>query len=45
MNGPSPPDRQSMIALGVLLALGLIIGGWVMGAQIKATGLAIDTSR
>ena len=26
MNGASPPDRQSMIALGVLLALGLIIG-------------------
>jgi len=25
--------------LGVLLALGLIIGGWVMGAQIKATRL------
>ena len=40
MNGPSPPDRQSMIALGVLLALGLIIGGWVMGAQIKATRLS-----
>jgi len=29
-----------MIALGVLLALGLIIGGWVMGAQIKATRLS-----
>jgi len=40
MNGLSPPDRQSMIALGVLLALGLIIGGWVMGAQIKATRLS-----
>jgi len=40
MNGASPPDRQSMIALGVLLALGLIIGGWVMGAQIKATRLS-----
>ena len=40
MNGASPPDRQSMIALGALLALGLIIGGWVMGAQIKATRLS-----
>jgi hypothetical protein len=26
-------------ALGVLLALGLIIGGWVLGAEIKATRL------
>ena len=25
--------------LGLLLALGLIIGGWVLGAQIKETRL------
>jgi hypothetical protein len=26
--------------LGLLLAFGLIIGGWVLGAQIKATRLS-----
>lgn len=40
MNGASQPDRKSMIALGALLALGLVIGGWVMGVQIKATRLS-----
>ena len=28
------------VLLGVLLATGLIIGGWVLGAQIKATRLS-----
>lgn len=28
------------MALGLLLALGLIIGGWILGAQIKATRLS-----
>lgn len=32
--------RGSSIPLGVLLAIGLIIGGWVLGSQIKATRLA-----
>ena len=31
-------DRGNTV-LGVLLALGLIIGGWVMGSEIKATRL------
>jgi len=30
----------SFLPLGVLLALGLIVGGWVLGSQIKATRLA-----
>ncbi len=31
---------RATIVLGVLLALGLIFGGWVLGAQIKATRLS-----
>src|SRR6476469_8130438 len=31
---------QSTALLGLLLALGLIIGGWLLGAQIKATRLS-----
>jgi hypothetical protein len=31
-------DRGNVV-LGALLALGLIIGGWVLGAEIKATRL------
>lgn len=38
MNGASLIDRSNVV-LGVLLALGLIIGGWVLGAEIKATRL------
>jgi len=38
MNGTSLIDRSNVV-LGVLLALGLIIGGWVLGAEIKATRL------
>jgi uncharacterized protein len=33
-------DRYGAIALGVLLSFGLVVGGWVLGAQIKATRLA-----
>jgi uncharacterized protein len=40
MNGNSPANRREMVILGVFLALGLIIGGWVLGAQIKATRLS-----
>ena len=36
-NDTSPRDT---VVLGVLLAAGLIIGGWVLGAQIKATRLS-----
>jgi len=36
MNGT---DRGGMFLLGALLALGLIVGGWVLGAEIKATRL------
>jgi hypothetical protein len=38
MNGSSLVDRGNVV-LGVLLALGLIIGGWVLGSEIKATRL------
>jgi hypothetical protein len=38
MNLNSLLDRGNVV-LGVLLALGLIIGGWVLGAEIKATRL------
>jgi hypothetical protein len=39
MNG-NVTDRGGTIFLGVLLALGLIIGGWILGAEIKATRLS-----
>ena len=32
--------KGELVALGVLLALGLIAGGWLQGAQIKATKLS-----
>jgi len=38
MNGSALVDRGNTL-LGVLLALGLIIGGWVLGSEIKATRL------
>src|SRR5579863_9084541 len=34
------PNRNSLLSLGLPLALGLIIGGWALGAQIKATRLS-----
>src|SRR5712692_11556562 len=39
MNGDQPSHRSTAL-LGALLALGLVLGGWVLGVQIKATRLA-----
>ncbi len=36
----SEPTRTPLLSLGLPLALGLIIGGWALGAQIKATRLS-----
>jgi uncharacterized protein len=33
-------NRSGLPLLGVLLAVGLIVGGWVLGAEIKATRLS-----
>ncbi|MBV9444257.1 MAG: SIMPL domain-containing protein [Acidobacteriaceae bacterium] len=33
-------SRGDLVILGLFLALGLIVGGWLLGAQIKATRLA-----
>ncbi|HYN15912.1 MAG TPA: SIMPL domain-containing protein, partial [Terriglobales bacterium] len=33
-------NRGELVAAGFLVALGLIIGGWSLGAQIKATRLS-----
>lgn len=38
MDGSALVDRGNTV-LGVLLALGLVIGGWVLGSEIKATRL------
>jgi uncharacterized protein len=40
MSDENPASRRDAAVLGLLLALGLIIGGWVLGAQIKATRLS-----
>ena len=39
MNGNQLPPRGTIL-LGAQLALGLILGGWILGAQIKATRLS-----
>lgn len=39
MNTSQQTFASGTVPLGLLLALGLIMGGWVMGAQIKATRL------
>jgi uncharacterized protein len=39
MNGSNLLDRGNTV-LGLLLAFGLIVGGWVLGSEIKATRLA-----
>lgn len=39
MNGNSHSLRSDAVVLGALLALGLIIGGWVLGSEIKAIRL------
>ncbi len=38
--GSSQSERGGTTTLGILLALGLILGGWLLGAQIKATRLS-----
>ena len=40
MDGANQTNRGGMTVLGMLLALGLVAGGWVLGAQIKATRLS-----
>ena len=40
MNGSSEVTVRGAVPLGILLALGMIFGGWVTGAQIKATRLS-----
>src|SRR5271167_1014489 len=40
MNETNPSHRGGTALLGLLLALGLIVAGWVLGAQIKATRLS-----
>lgn len=40
MNDANQSNRGGAAVLGLLLALGLIIGGWVLGVQIKATRLS-----
>lgn len=39
MDGTNSAHRGGKALLGVLLALGMIVGGWVLGAQIKETRL------
>jgi len=39
MNGTEGNNRTGWGVLGGLVALGLIVGGWALGAQIKATRL------
>jgi hypothetical protein len=36
----SSTERGGTALLGLSIALGLILGGWVLGAQIKATRLS-----
>ena len=40
MNGTHQSNRSGTALLGSLLAIGLVAGGWVLGAQIKATRLS-----
>jgi len=40
MNVTSQNNPAGLAALGLFLALGLIVGGWVLGSQIKATRLS-----
>ncbi|HET9743879.1 MAG TPA: SIMPL domain-containing protein [Terriglobales bacterium] len=40
MNDVVRSERGGMALLGVLLALGLILGGWLLGTEIKSTRLA-----
>jgi hypothetical protein len=40
MDDTAQSYRSGLVLSGLLLALGIIIGGWVLGAQIKATRLS-----
>jgi uncharacterized protein len=40
MHSTLQTDRSGMPVLGILLAIGLIVGSWVLGAEIKATRLS-----
>jgi len=40
MNGLYQSDRGSIALLGAMLAVGMILGGWILGAEIKATRLS-----
>ncbi|MDQ2839717.1 MAG: SIMPL domain-containing protein [Acidobacteriota bacterium] len=40
MNNPNGSSFGGSALLGFLLALGLVIGGWILGAEIKATRLS-----
>jgi uncharacterized protein len=40
MNDNNLSDQAGTAVLGVLLALGLIVGSWILGAEIKATRLS-----
>ncbi|MGB0034403.1 MAG: SIMPL domain-containing protein [Candidatus Acidiferrales bacterium] len=40
MDSNDSNHRGGLAVLGILLALGLILGGWALGAQIKATRLS-----
>jgi uncharacterized protein len=39
MNDTYQKDRGGMTLMGLVLAIGLIVGGWTLGTQIKATRL------
>ena len=39
MNGANRMNRSGMTLLGLLLACGLVAGGWVLGSEIKAIRL------
>ena len=39
MHGVNSTERGGTALLGLLLALGLVVGGWILGAQIKETRL------
>jgi hypothetical protein len=40
MDDTPQTSRSGLVLSGLLLALGIILGGWVLGAQIKATRLS-----
>ena len=40
MNVSTQGNNSGLVPFGLFLALGMIVGGWVLGAQIKATRLS-----